>query len=275
MNLLIASTFQQLKANRRAAFIPFFAAGDPSIETTASLVKSAAVAGADIIEIGIPFPDTSADGPVIQASYYRALENGFRIAHSMRMTGQLRRDGLKTPLVCMVSYTLVFKQSIPVFFKACKSAGFNGLIIPDLPIGYEGDAVERAAELDLDLIFLATPTTTPERQKAIASRSSGFIYYVSVAGITGARAALPLDLEQNVKNLQSLTTTPVCVGFGISTPDQAARVGKIADGVIVGSALIKKIEEGIQAKLGEAALVRHVAPLLTELARSTHQSSRS
>ena len=266
----IAATFQRMKAANQAAFIPFFAAGDPDMQTTAALIKSAAAAGADIIEIGVPFSDPIADGPVIQAAFYRALDKGFRIAQLFDMVKTLRAGGLETPLVCMVSYSLVYKRTLPEFLSQCHAAGFDGLIIPDLPAGYEGDAAERATAAGLELIFLIAPTTTPDRRALIARRSRGFIYYISVTGITGARAALPPDLADNVRDIKRHSDTPVCVGFGISKPEQAAAVGAIADGVIVGSALVRKVEEALAQKLQGEALVQHITALVKELADSAH-----
>ena len=266
----ISETFGLLKAQRRAAFMPFLVAGDPDIATTAALIKAAAAAGADLIELGVPFSDPIADGPVIQASYYRALDKGFRVSQLFELMSRLRAEGVTVPVVCMVSQTLVFKRTASVFFESSRKAGFDGLIIPDLPAGYEGDASAQAAQGGLDLIFLIAPTTQADRRSLIARKSQGFIYYISTTGITGARAVLPEDLGANVKDIQSRTATPVCVGFGVSKPDQAAAVAKIADGVIVGSALVKRTEEGRVQGLTGAKLVDYVAVMMRELAEATH-----
>lgn len=255
---------------KQPAFIPFFTTGDPDLKTTEALVREADARGADLIEIGVPFSDPIADGPVIQASYYRALEKGFRVDQTFELARNLRRGGMQKPLVCMVSETLVFKRGMDAFFGAAKESGYDGMIVPDLPAGYEGDASRVAAAKGLDLIFLCAPTTTPERRDLIAARSTGFIYYISVAGITGERRALPPDLEANVKDLKSRTKTPVCVGFGISTPEQAAAVGKVADGAIVGSALVKKVAELSQSGQSDTALVRGVGDLVEALAKGAH-----
>ena len=271
---LIHETFQKLQTRqpgKRAAFIPFFVAGDPDIATTVGLVRAAAEAGAELIEIGVPFSDPIADGPVIQASYYRALERGFRVAQLFELVKQLRSGGVTIPLICMVSQTLVFKRTAAVFFDSCNKAGFDGVIVPDLPAGYEGDTAERAAQSGLDLIFLVAPTTPPERRDLIVQRSRGFIYYISTTGITGARAALPDDLAANVKDIQSRTKTPVCVGFGISRPDQAAAVAAIADGVIIGSALVREVEEAGKIGLSGDKLIAKVTERVRELAAATHQ----
>jgi len=267
----LSATFERLKSEQRAAFIPFFAAGDPDLETTQDLLKAAAAGGADILEIGVPFSDPIADGPVIQAAFHRSLERGFQVAHAFDVVQRLRRIGFDTPLLCMVSYTLVYRRSMRTFLTLSKKAGYDGVIIPDLPAGYEGEASAMASELGLDLIFLIAPTTTRERRKLIIQRSRGFIYYVSVAGITGARSTLPEDLVLNVRGIKECTDTPVCVGFGIGQPEQAAAVAACADGVIVGSALVKKVAEAIARKLSGDALLEHVRPLLTQLAEATHR----
>ena len=250
--------------------MPFFTAGDPDIEATEAIIKEAAARGADLAEIGVPFSDPIADGPTIQASYFRALENGFKVEHVFELVQRLRTGGVTIPLVCMVSDSLVFKRGTDTFFTKAKDAGFDGLIIPDLPAGYEGDTSERAAEHGLDHIFLCAPTTTPERRDAIAKVSRGFIYYISVTGITGARTALPPDLEANVADLKKRTDTPVCVGFGIGQPEQAAAVGKIADGVIVGSALVKQAAALHAEGRARGEITKEIGDAVEALARAAH-----
>jgi len=270
----IDQTFQRLKAANRAAFIPFYVAGDPDLKTSEQLIRSAAESGADLIEIGVPFSDPIADGPVIQAAFHRALAKGFKVRQLFELARNLRASGVTLPLVAMVSYTLVYKQSLAAFLKSAKDAGFDGLIIPDLPAGYEGDAAERARAAGLDLIFLIAPTTTAERRNIIAQRSRGFIYYISIAGITGARAALPADLAEHVRDIKARTALPVCVGFGIARPEQAAAVCGVADGAIVGSALVRRCEEATAQNLQGQALVAHVTALAAELAEAAHTRTR-
>ncbi|MEI6234323.1 MAG: tryptophan synthase subunit alpha [Planctomycetota bacterium] len=268
----IDQTFQSLKAANRAAFIPFYVAGDPDLATSEALICAAAANGADLIEIGVPFSDPIADGPVIQAAYFRALNQGFKVKHLFELARNLRAGGVMTPLVTMVSYSLVFKYGLNAFLKASKDAGYDGLIIPDLPAGYEGDAAEASQAAGLDLVFLIAPTTPLERRGLIAEKSRGFIYYISVAGITGARTALPPDLADNIRDIKSRTTTPVCVGFGISVPEQAASVCGVADGAIVGSALVRKSEEATALNLTGDAFVKHVTDLAKALADAAHTS---
>ncbi|GMV82155.1 MAG: tryptophan synthase alpha chain [Planctomycetota bacterium] len=263
----IASTFAALKS---AAFMPFFTIGDPDVETTAALVTEAARRGADLIELGVPFSDPIADGPTIQASYYRALDRGFKVAQVFELAKKLRANGVTIPLVCMVSHSLVFKRGTGSFFRSAREAGYDGMIVPDLPAGYEGDATVQAHAHGLEHIFLCAPTTTPERRAQICAKSGGFIYYISVAGITGARDALPPDLEANVKDLKSRTKTPVCVGFGIGKSAQAAAVSKLADGVIVGSALVKLAAELHASGQSREAVVAEVGAQVEALARATH-----
>ncbi len=266
----IDQAFEALRAAKRGAFIPFYVAGDPDLATSQALITAAAANGADLIEIGVPFSDPIADGPVIQAAYFRALNQGFRVSHLFELARNLRKAGVAIPLVTMISYTLVYKYGIDAFLKAAKESGFDGLIIPDLPAGYEGDVAERSQTVGLDLVFLIAPTTTDERRTLIAKRSRGFIYYISVAGITGARAALPTDLADNIRDIKARTSTPVCVGFGISIPEQAASVCGVADGAIVGSALVRKSEEATALKLTGDVFVEHVTRLAKELATAAH-----
>jgi tryptophan synthase alpha chain len=252
------------------AFIPFFTVGDPDLAATEAFVKEAAARGADLIELGVPFSDPIADGPTIQASYYRALERGFKLQQLFEMVKRLRDGGFATPLIAMISESLVFKRGLERFLDEARDAGLDGLIIPDLPLGYEGHTVEEARARGLDVIFLCAPTTPPERRAEIAQRSSGFVYYISVAGITGTRTALPTDLARNVGELKKLTSTPVCVGFGISKPEHAAAVAKVADGVIVGSALVKRVAELSELALAGVKVVRVLGEDLEALARATH-----
>lgn len=268
----IDQTFEKLKAANRAAFIPFYVAGDPDLATSEALIRAAAENGADLIEIGVPFSDPIADGPVIQAAYFRALNNGFKVKHLFELARSLRSSGVHVPLVTMVSYTLVYKYGLQAFLKSAKEAGFDGLIIPDLPAGYEGEAALSSEIAGLDLIFLIAPTTPSERRELIVKRSRGFIYYISVAGITGARSALPTDLAENIRAIKAQTKTPVCVGFGISVPEQAASVCSVADGAIVGSALVRKSEEATALKLTGAEFVQHVTTLAKDMAIAAHSA---
>ncbi len=234
--------FQELRQRKEPAFIPFITAGDPDLETTRGLVLELERRGADIIELGIPFSDPIADGPLIQVSYYRALSKGLKVSEVFECIKNLRKE-TEIPIVVMVSYSLIFRSSVEDFISRAKKAELDGATIPDLPVE-ESEAVLRvASENDFRIICFVAPTTTPERMSRIVSCTQGFLYYISVVGITGVRNALPADMRENIKKLKAMTDKPIVLGFGVSTPEQARAVGEVADGVIVGSALVKELEK--------------------------------
>ena len=222
--------------------MPFLTAGDPSIETTGRLIRASVESGADLCEVGIPYSDPIADGPVIQASYQRALDGGFKIDQAMHLRDHLG-GGVDAPLVTMVSYSIIHRIGIDDYLSRAIDAGYAGAIVPDLLVE-EAETLSKACrERDFSLIQLVTPTTSRERQVRIAESSSGFLYYVSVTGITGERKELPPELGDNVAWLREQTDLPICIGFGISGPEVAARIAPVADGLIVGSALVRRIAE--------------------------------
>jgi len=225
------------------ALIPYVTVGYPSLEATLKVVPLLAQNGADIVEWGIPFSDPLADGVTIQRSSFHALKQGVTSQLCLD-TAQKLREKVDIPLVFMTYYNPVFHYGLENFCNACTAAGVDGLIIPDLP-PQEGDNLEAITKKqDLDLIYLLAPTSTEERIRLVAERSRGFIYLVSVAGVTGARDRLPADLEVFVSRVKQSVAQPLCVGFGISTPSQAKRVARLADGVIVGSRIIQLMESG-------------------------------
>ncbi len=224
------------------ALIAYITAGYPDIEATVKIAATLADNGCDIIELGIPFSDPLADGATIQKASYTALQQGTTPQVCLDIAGQLRRK-ISTPLVFMTYYNPVLNFGLENFCRSCTKSGINGLIVPDLPPeeGVELEAITR--QHDLDLIYLLAPTSPEERISTVAARSRGFIYLVSLTGVTGARQSLPSELEGFVKRVRQKAKQPLCVGFGISTSEQAKRVAAIADGVIVGSRLIQLIEE--------------------------------
>ncbi|HHT9138197.1 MAG TPA: tryptophan synthase subunit alpha [Candidatus Wunengus sp. YC60] len=238
----IDKKFHDLKNKKKPAFIPFITAGDPDLQTTKALILELEKRGADIIELGIPFSDPIADGPIIQASYYKALLRGTKVAQILDMVSELRTKS-EIPIVSMVSYSTVFKGGCQAFIEKAVKAGLDGLTIPDLPVEENIDLFEAAKKNDFKLVCFIAPTTTDERMSLITKKSQGFLYYISVVGITGIRDKLPDDIMLNINKLKHMTTTPIAVGFGVSTPEHAKLVGRIADGVIVGSAIIKEIEK--------------------------------
>jgi len=236
----IDETFQNLKRARRKAFMPFLAAGDPDLALTVQALATLAANGASLIEVGVPFSDPVADGPVIQASYTRALSNGFTVD---RLFASVKQAAVAVPLVAMASYSLIYRRGVVKFVADAQAAGFSGAVVPDLPVQEAAELAAAALASDFKLILLVTPTTSPERAEAIVNVCTGFVYVVSVMGITGARATVAADLHAMLARLRTLTDLPLCVGFGVSTPQQAGEVGAVADGVIVGSALVKLLSE--------------------------------
>jgi tryptophan synthase alpha chain len=243
----MANVFSKTK---RKALIPYVTVGYPSLEATLEVVPLLAQNGADIVELGIPFSDPLADGVTIQRSSYNALQKGVNTKICLDVAKKLS-EKVDIPLVFMTYYNPVFHYGLDDFCKACVGAGIDGLIIPDLPPQEGADLEAVAKNKDLDLIYLLAPTSPEERIKLVGQRSRGFIYLVSVTGVTGARDKLPADLAAFVARVRKATSQPLCVGFGISTPPQAKQVAAIADGVIVGSRIIQLMEEGDMGKVGE------------------------
>ena len=234
----IASVFNQ---PGHTALIPYITVGYPTVEATLKVVPLLASGGCDIVELGIPFSDPLADGATIQKASFHALENGVTPQLCLEVAKQLSQM-VETPLVFMTYFNPVFSYGLEEFCSACAGSGVSGLIIPDLPLE-EGLELETITQRQgLDLIYLLAPTSTEERIRMVAERSRGFIYLVSVTGVTGARDRLPANLDAFVARVRKVATQPLCVGFGISTPEQARRVAQIADGVIVGSRIIQLME---------------------------------
>jgi tryptophan synthase alpha chain len=240
----VDALFARLRQEKRQAFMPFLTAGDPDIATTARLIPRVIDAGADLIEIGFPYSDPIADGPVIQASNTRALDRGLKVAEVFDcIRVATKAPGFSTPLVGMVSYSLIHHRGPQEFVKAAREAGLSGLIVPDLVADEADEFAAVCRHADCKLILLVTPTTTPERAAKIVSLCSGFVYCVSVVGITGERDRLPEALTEQLARLRMMTDLPLCVGFGVSRPDHVRHLKAFADGVIVASALIKKMEQ--------------------------------
>ena len=278
----IDTMFHRLAAAKKKAFIPFVPAGDPDIAATGLLVKECARRGASLIEIGFPYSDPIADGSVIQASYTRALSKGLKIDDVFQLVSELKsgewsvasgqqgnplatdHSPLATvPLVGMVSYSLVHHRGAERFVTQAKQAGFSGAIVPDLPVEESDTLSGAAAKHDFKLIQLVTPTTPRDRAIQIAKKSTGFLYCVSVVGITGERAQMPPDLLQQLAWLRTQTSLPLCVGFGISTPEHVRMLRDHADGLIVGSALVRLLEQAKTKPI--ATVVQEVGDRVAEL----------
>jgi tryptophan synthase alpha chain len=235
----IAAVFAQ--ANH-TALIPYITVGYPTVETTLKVVPLFASIGCDVIELGIPFSDPLADGATIQRASYEALRQGVTPRVCFEVVQELRRQ-VKIPLVFMTYYNPVLKFGLEQFCSKCAEVGIDGLIIPDLPPEEGGELEKSTKRHGLDLIYLLSPASTEERIRLVAGRASGFIYLVSLTGVTGARDKLPEELESFVASVRKRTEKPLCVGFGVSTPEQARRVAKVADGVIVGSRIIQLLDK--------------------------------
>ena len=240
----IRGVLERLRRTGRKALIPFLMGGDPTLAATRQMLLALAESGADLIEVGIPFSDPLADGPTIQQASQRALAHhttpGSVLETVARTTPQMA-----VPIVLLSYWNPILRYGLTAFMRDAQRAGASGVIVPDLPVEEGREFRQAAGRVGIDSIFLAAPTSPPERLRQIARCSEGFIYYVSVTGTTGARQRLPAAWLHGVRQLKLVTTKPVCVGFGISTPSQAASVARVADGVIVGSALIRALEPAL------------------------------
>lgn len=260
----IDDTFARLQAEGKKAFVAYVMGGDPNYETSVEIVKGLPAAGVDIIELGMPFTDPMADGPTIQLAGQRALDAGQTLDKTLDIARALRAEDTTTPIVMMGYYNPIYSRGVPTFLAQAKDAGIDGLIIVDLPPEEDSELCIPAQKAGLNFIRLATPTTDDARLPAVLKNTSGFVYYVSITGITGAAEAQAADVAPEVARIKSATDLPVIVGFGIKTPDAAESIAAIADGTVVGSAIVKLIEDGrpvpeILSYVGELASGAHRA----------------
>jgi tryptophan synthase alpha chain len=265
----IDAIFADLRRQGRKALMPFVIAGDPDLETTGDLLVAMEQAGASICELGFPFSDPIADGPVIQASMHHALTHGVRPAKILDMVAR-QRSRLKMGLLAMVSYSVVYRLGTKAFIRDCAAAGIDGFILPDLPVEESDEAREAIASAGLSCAFLISPTSTGERAQAIARACSGFVYVLARAGITGERNALPADLMDRLSQLRAVTPLPLAVGFGISSSEHVRQVVASADAAIVGTALVRRLAahraaEGPLSPDRRAAAVADAAGFVREL----------
>lgn len=258
----IDQTFATLRQKKQIAFMPFITAGYPSLDSLSTLLPALEKAGANLIEIGFPFSDPIADGPVIQESYTHALAKKIRVADVFAAIKKAK-SGVNIPLVAMVSYSIVFRFGVEQFCKSALDAGISGLILPDLPPPEAKTICEQVNRAGLKTILLIAPTTPLNRRKEIASLCTGFVYYLSLTGITGERTSLPADIIQSLQQLKSATDRPICVGFGISKPEHLKQLAPFADGAIVGSAIVRQIKQ--HAGESQDVIANHVAAYCREL----------
>ncbi len=238
----INQVFAQLKEQGRPGLIPFITAGDPDLATGVELVRTLAAAGADVVELGFPFSDPSADGPTIQASSERALAAGTNLAGVLQLVAEVRKD-CQVPIVLMGYFNPVYRYGVERFALDAAASGVDGLLLVDLPPEESDEVLPSLQKAGIDMITLLAPTTPPERMKYLAELGSGYLYYVSMTGVTGSRRLDPEEIRQAVTEVRNLSPIPVGVGFGITTAEDAAGVGSYADAVVVGSALVKVIAE--------------------------------
>jgi len=251
----LARTLADLRARGRRALIPYVMAGDPDLRTTGQYVDVLVASGADAVELGIPFSDPIADGPINQRAGLRAMAHGMGLDPALDLVARLR-ERTQIPLAFMTYYNLILRHGLEAFCRAAAAAGLVGLIVADLPPEEGGDLIAEARRVNLATVFLLAPTSTEERIRTVAAASTGFVYCVSRTGVTGVRDELPEGVRDLVQRIRRQTQTPICVGFGISQPAQAREAAAVADGVIVGSAIVKLIEEAPQALDRIGAFVR-------------------
>lgn len=256
--------FAELVRTQRKALLPYITAGYPDVETTLALLRRMNPQRCACVELGIPFSDPIADGPVIQMSFSRALERGFRL-DALLAGLRAARDEIAVPLVAMVSYSIVYRRGAEAFCSACREAGIGGLIVPDVSIEEASELAEVGARVDCPIVLIVAPTTSPERWGRIAALSEPFIYYQSVAGVTGERPGVPAETERNVQRLRQAANKPVCVGFGVSQPAHVAAVCRVADGAIVGSAIVRRMNEGVERGENRETLVAMISSLIENL----------
>ncbi len=258
----IDATFARLRADGRKAFVAYIMAGDPDFDTSLALMQGLPGAGVDVIELGVPFTDPMADGPTIQLAGQRALGAGQTLEKTLEMARRFRRGDATTPIVLMGYYNPIYNRGVSRFLKDAQEAGIDGLIVVDLPPEEDEELCLPARDAGLNFIRLATPTTDNRRLPKVLQNTSGFVYYVSITGITGAAAAQATAVGPEVARIKSQTDLPVVVGFGIASPDAAQEIAAIADGCVVGSAIVKRI--------GAGEPVAQVLDYVAALAAGTH-----
>ena len=260
----IDAKFAELNAQGRKAFVAYIMAGDPDAETSLEIMRALPAAGVDVIELGLPFTDPMADGPTIQLAGQRALEVGMTLTKTLDMARAFRKDDATTPIVLMGYYNPIYSHGVDKFLVDAKAAGIDGLIVVDLPPEEDDELCIPAQAAGLNFIRLATPTTDDKRLPKVLQNTSGFVYYVSITGITGAAEASGADVAPEVARIKAQTDLPIIVGFGVNTPEKAREIAGIADGTVVGSAIVKRI--------GEGQSVDEVAAFVKSLADGAHSA---
>ena len=275
MSQRIQKRFEKLKAEGRPGLVTFTTAGDPDQETAQKILNGLPAAGADIIEMGMPFSDPMADGPAIQLANLRALANGITLSKTLDMVQAFRKHDNETPIVLMGYYNPIHYYGNQQFLDDAIEAGADGLIIVDLPPEEDDELCHPCLTSGLNWIRLTTPTSDRQRLKTVLKNSSGFVYYVSITGITGTRSAASVDIHSAIERIRHETSLPIAVGFGIRTPEQVRETGKIADAVVVGSALVSVIKDGLDANLASDQIVTNLLSLVKKLSDGTKTEGES
>ena len=275
----IARRFAALKKEGRSGFITFTTAGDPDLETSAKILDGIAEAGADLIEIGVPFSDPMADGPAIQSSSLRAIKGGMTLRKTLAMVAEFRKKDDDTPIILMGYYNPIYIYGVDSFLTDARKAGVDGLIVVDLPPEEETELCLPALNAGINFIYLTAPTTTDKRLPRVLEHASGFVYFVSITGITGTRTAKTTDVAGHVGRIRAQTDLPVAVGFGIRTPEQAAEIARVADAAVVGSALVDQITANLDdnGKPGPGTVdaVLNLVAALAQSVRNAHKTEKA
>ena len=261
----IEQKFLELETQKKCAFVAYICAGDPDYQTSLEVLKSLPKSGADIIELGVPFLDPSGDGPIIENAGKRAIANGMSLNKTLQMAAEFRKDDKKTPLILMSYYNPILKYGLNKIFADADKSGIDGMLIVDLPLEEEQEILSQISRSNLDLIQLIAPTTDKTRAKKIAKNASGFLYLISMLGITGTKSADISENKKNLQNLRQVSDLPIVIGFGIKTPDQAGEFSKIdVDGVVIGSTIVNEINKNFSAKISVAQTVKAVSKIVKE-----------
>jgi tryptophan synthase alpha chain len=267
----IEKKFKELREQKKCAFVAYISAGDPDYETSLELLKAMPEAGCDIIELGVPFLDPSGDGPIIENAGKRAIQSGMTLGGALKMAAEFRKINDSTPLILMSYYNPILKYGLDRIFIDAEESGVDGILIVDLPTEEEEEILAEISSTKLDLIRLIAPTTDQNRAQKITKNASGFLYLISMLGITGTKSADISENEKNLKNLREVSNLPIVIGFGIQTPKQAKDFSETgADGVVIGSAIVKEINDNFLAKKSSAEIVKAVTKKITTLSSFNH-----
>lgn len=269
----IAQKFHDLKEKNQCAFIGYICAGDPNYETSLQILKALPQSGCDIIELGVPFLDPAGDGPIIENASKRAIANGASLVKTLKMATEFRKDDNTTPLVLMSYYNPILTYGLDKIFADAQQSGIDGILIVDLPLEEEKEILTDITKANLDLIKLIAPTTSQDRAKEISKNASGFLYQISMLGITGTKSADLAENEKKVQNLKEISHLPIGIGFGIKTPKQAGEFAKIGtDAVIIGSTIVQEINDGFESKKSADDIVADVTKKLLEFSKEIKQN---